>query len=476
LSNSEETRLANILSFSLSDRGQSRRNNEDYVASFEPLDPQELRTSGCLYILADGVGGESKGERASKYAAEKVMYEYYQHPELEPGERLRRAMELVNKEIYNYTQQSEKFIRMATTMVAAVVRGNQLMVANVGDSRAYLIRAGDVSQITRDHSLAGELVASGAITQSEAQNSSVKNRLTRSIGGEPEVRVDVFPSMPLQTGDCILLCSDGLTRYAQREKIGELTSEGSPEEIAQRLIGYANQRGGADNVSVILVSIQPEIARERPVLQMPQRPLPPDWETMETEPGSRSIQKQTATVTSRGWMRWAALGVGLLFLAGITGYGILGWLSAPQISTSTPVASINSGQIDSPTPALSTETIQPSFTPTIPATGTPTFTDTPLPSPTISVTPTLEALTTMDLSAHAGCKYTLQQGDSLSKVAENFGIGSNHYKEISCDPGSSTSGCNLSDPAKIQSGWMVIIPNVLIKTCLAQKGIVITTP
>lgn len=466
--------LVSILSFSLSDRGRARRNNEDYVASFEPPDPQELRTSGCLYIVADGVGGESKGERASQYAAEKVMYEYYQHPEREPGERLRWAMELVNGEIYKYTQQNEKFIRMATTMVAAVVRGNQLTVANVGDSRAYLIRAGDVTQITRDHSIVGELVASGAMTQLEAQNSTVKNRITRSIGGELEVQVDVFPAMLLQTGDRILLCSDGLTRYAQRENISELTSEGSPEEIAQQLIQYANRRGGADNVSVILVSIQPEVMLEQPALQIPQRPQPPDWETMETEPGIRSIPKQS--LTAGGWIRWAALGAGLLCLASVTGSGILGWFSAPRISTSTPIALIDLNVIDSPITVLSPETIQPSFTQTLTATGIPTVTDTSRPSPTESATPPFETAAATDESARAGCKYTLQQGDYLSTVAENFGIGSNHYDEIKCAPESTTSGCNLRDQAKIQPGWIVIIPNVLIKTCTEKNGTVITLP
>jgi PPM family protein phosphatase len=387
-------------------------------------------------------------------------------------------MELVNKEIYNYTRENEKFIRMATTMVAAVVRGNQLTVANVGDSRTYLIRKGDVTQITRDHSLVSELVASGSMTQNEAQNSSVKNRLTRSIGGQPEVQVDVYSSISLQIGDCILLCSDGLTRYAQREKIGELTSEGSPQEIAQRLVGYANHQGGADNVSVILVSIQPETQEQQPAVPIPQRPLSPDWETMETEPGirTRNIQKQTVSVTSGGWMRWAALGAGLLLLASITGYGVFGWLSTPQISTQIPIASINLSEVASPIPALSTEAIQPTFTQTIPATETPTFTETSLPSPTASMTPTVEVSATADLSAHAECKYTLQKGDYLAKVAEIFGIGSNHYNEIVCAPESTASGCDLSNSSNVQPGWIVIIPNVLIKTCLAQEGIVNTTP
>ena len=262
--------MADTQSISLSDLGRRRHNNEDFAAYFEPTDAVELKESGSLYIVADGVGGAAKGERASQFAAQKVLYEYYQQPELDPGERLRNIIEHVNDDIHTYAE--ENSTRMATTIVAAVVRGGLLYLANVGDSRAYLIRAGEVKQLSRDHSLVGEMVAHGEMTEAEAMASKIKNRLTRSLGGDPEVHVEVYNPLPLKAGDKILLCSDGLTRYALREDIYKMTQEGTPEEIAKRLIQFANGRGGVDNISVVVVAYQgsevlePTIRIDRPVI------------------------------------------------------------------------------------------------------------------------------------------------------------------------------------------------------------------
>jgi hypothetical protein len=144
---------------------------------------------------------------------------------------------------------------MATTMVAAAIWEDSLTIANVGDSRAYLIRNDAVQQLTRDHNLASELVRDGVITEEEAQNSPVKSRITRSLGGELDVFVDVFPDIPLRTGDRLLLCSDGLTRYARPDDLLRLAGEGTPEEAVQCMVNYANEAGGIDNTTVILLEI-----------------------------------------------------------------------------------------------------------------------------------------------------------------------------------------------------------------------------
>jgi protein phosphatase len=239
-----------VQSFSLSDKGH-RPNNEDFVAFFEPSDPQEREVSGCIYIVADGVGGASIGERASKYACEKVLYEYFQHPEIEPGERLKLVIAQVNREIFDYAENNG--IRMATTIAVAVVLKNILIVANVGDSRVYLIHGNQVQQITLDHSIVGEIVHQGMMSEIEAQMSRLKNRLTRSVGGSKEVQVDVFNSIQLQSDDKILLCTDGLTRYALKEDLMRMTKGETSKEITIRMVDFANQRGGADNISVVLV-------------------------------------------------------------------------------------------------------------------------------------------------------------------------------------------------------------------------------
>jgi serine/threonine protein phosphatase PrpC len=245
-----------IESSSLSHPGLKRSGNEDFITFFEPSSPEELRLSGYLYIVADGVGGAAEGERASRYAAEKVKFDYYQNPGKEPAERLKQAMQQANADIFTYSQTGGRFQRMATTLVAAVIREGLLTIAWVGDSRAYLFRGGQPWQITTDHNTVGEMVKNKLMSEEQALNSTAKNRLTRSLGGDEDVYVDVLANIPLQAGDKLLLCSDGLTRYATGAKIAELVGSGSADEGACRLIDFANNKGGADNVSVILVHIK----------------------------------------------------------------------------------------------------------------------------------------------------------------------------------------------------------------------------
>lgn len=269
-----------------SDQGR-RKNNEDFIAYFEPTIPAELKNYGCLYIVADGVGGAAKGERASQYAAEKILFDYYQpyepdDPEqpvlIEPLGYLSSILKQVNEEIYEYATQNDT--RMATTIVAAVVREGFVYVANVGDSRAYLIRDGVAAPLNRDHNLVGEMVEHGEMTEVEAMASSIKNRLTRSLGGDPAVTVDTYEPLRLQSGDKILLCTDGLTRYALHEDIAAMTKMGTPDEIAERLIRFANDSGGADNISVIVVSYQPNWALEQPAIPIAR---PHDVDLLDTE-------------------------------------------------------------------------------------------------------------------------------------------------------------------------------------------------
>lgn len=288
-----------VQSFSLTDKGR-RPNNEDFVASFEPFDLQEREKSGCIYIVADGVGGAEIGERASKYAAEKVVYEYLKHPEIEPGKRLKQVMAQANRDIFDYAD--GKGIRMATTMSVAVVFGNSLIAANVGDSRVYLIRGKDVRQVTRDHSLVGELVRDGSMTEAEAMKSKMKNRITRSIGGNEDVRVDVFDPIPLQPDDKIILCTDGLTRYAVKKDFLQMTAIGSAEQIATDLVAFAKKKGhgGADNISVITVIYEPSSNLET-IVQHPRPINPEQWEIMRTDLGLESKNSSNLTM----WATWS---------------------------------------------------------------------------------------------------------------------------------------------------------------------------
>jgi len=283
-----------IISAAQTDPGRKRANNEDFCAFFEPDLPEEIRRSGRLYVVADGVGGAAKGERASQYAAQKVLYEFYRGSEPDIGARLRRVIREAGNDIFDHIEQSGRPAKMATTMVAAVIRDEALTVANVGDSRSYLIRAGHARQITRDHTIAGEMLQYGEIDEQEARSVKGKNRLTRSLGGERDVHVDVFQNIHLQSGDRVLLCSDGLDRYASREDIARLASLGTPEEAAGSCIEFANQRGGGDNVTVIVVHVgEPQLAGAPTIPRRGLEPGPVDWDEMVTQPSVRPLRRGT---------------------------------------------------------------------------------------------------------------------------------------------------------------------------------------
>ena len=265
--------------------GRKKSNNEDYYKNCVPDNSEDMLKSGCLFIVADGVGGAAHGELASKYAAELLKHEYYQQPSEAIPDRLRYAFKKACRDIHDYAEESGRFSKMATTMVAAVVVKNTLFVANVGDSRAYLIRNGKVQQITRDHSVVEEMVRSGAMTEEEARVSSIRNQLSRSIGGEYDVEVDIFPNIPLQLGDKILLCSDGLTRYATPEDIYKMSASGEPENIAKQMVDFANQpKKGADNITVSLIEIVEKAKKHKGLVRKRDRkPDLEEWQNAETE-------------------------------------------------------------------------------------------------------------------------------------------------------------------------------------------------
>ena len=233
----------------VTDAGQAPE-NEDFVLVHQPQDDDDLRLSGRLYIVADGEGGGTRGQIASRYAAQKVMHEYYTDNEPDLGLRLRRAIERANGDLYKYAQEQPELVRLGTTLVAAVVRGEQLHVASVGDSRAYLIRDGQIHQITRDHTLVQQLVDEGAISPEEAHEHPRRDVVLRAIGSQPEISVDVFDAR-LRADDALLLCTDGLTRYIHEDEITRIVATSSPRHAAESLVQKAVDRGGKDNVSAV---------------------------------------------------------------------------------------------------------------------------------------------------------------------------------------------------------------------------------
>lgn len=247
-----------IVSSLKSDMGRARSINQDTLAVYEPADKQVLADSGCLYIVADGaggVGGRRAGKVASRFAAAKLMECYYQSTGADVGERMRAAMLTANDAIRAHAQRPGRGKWMATTCVAAVVQGEQLVVANVGDSRAYFCRGDSIEQLTEDHSLVAGLLADGAISEAEAAEHPQRNVILHSLSSAPtEPRIDLFRK-GLLSGDIVLLCTDGLTRYTNKERLMELLSQGPIEQAAQRLVDFANAAGGADNVTVAVLQI-----------------------------------------------------------------------------------------------------------------------------------------------------------------------------------------------------------------------------
>lgn len=357
--------MPTIHSFHLSDPGQKRANNEDAVGLFEPKDSRQLRRSGRLYIVADGLGGHQMGEQASQLVVDSLLKFYYEAPEIPPEKRLRDIIQQVHQKLIAARRNMASGDKMATTVVAAVVRNDTLQVAHVGDSRAYLLRDGELHQVTRDHSFVGEMMRAGAVTEEEAMQSPYRNRLTRSVGGsDGALEVDVTPPIPLRPGDLILLCTDGLTQYATSQDLLAAASYGTPHQIVERLIHFANARGGSDNITASVVQYGKKSALRASL---------PSWKTL------------------------AAVGAGALMLMMLA---FLGWYAFVM------------------RPASLAPTATPTASPTFSATFTlePTLTITPSPSET-----PLPVVTDLPAPVLTYCDYIVQTGDTFSEIKEKFG-------------------------------------------------------
>jgi len=236
--------------------GQVRPLNEDAVGA----DPE----SG-LFILADGLGGYNAGEIASTMAVSTLLAELPAELDtarqnlsgFDPQRVLRESLIAMNSTIFRAALNSSAFEGMATTIVVAWLLGDRLWVAHTGDSRLYRLRGGQLEQLTRDHSFSQELLDAGMVTEEEARLLPAKNLVTRALGASAEVDPEVR-DYPLQAGDLVMMCSDGLTEMISFAEIGaQLSSHnGDVQEVARRLVDMANEAGGRDNVSVVVVGVQ----------------------------------------------------------------------------------------------------------------------------------------------------------------------------------------------------------------------------
>jgi serine/threonine protein phosphatase PrpC len=240
------------------DKGCVREINEDSGRMVRPSDPALLAAKGLLVVVADGMGGHSAGEVASQMAVEVVSRLYYE-TRAEPGAALRRAVEEANRQIHEAAAEDESKHGMGTTCTALALCGGQAYAAHVGDSRLYMLRAGQLYQLSEDHSAVNEMVKLGIITKEQARTHEDKNVILRALGTSPEVEVSVLEPFAVREGDRYLLCSDGLHDLVLEDELASILSETEDIHAAgERLITLAKERGGHDNITVGIIAIMPE--------------------------------------------------------------------------------------------------------------------------------------------------------------------------------------------------------------------------
>lgn len=257
----------------LTDLGQTRDHNEDTfliadltrrtIAAASGVTRQDVGPRGCLFLVADGMGGAAAGEIASAMAADAI----YRHlldawtTAAEPtpeqfARELRVAVERANTELHDYAQGHPEVRGMGTTATVGALFQNALYLAQVGDSRAYLVRGSEATQLTKDQSLTQRLVDAGEMTEEEAEQSTRRNIILQALGPDPRVKVDLT-FLPLLQGDVIMLCSDGLSGQLKREEIAAHAAGGADlSAAAAALVALANSRGGPDNITVVLVQVE----------------------------------------------------------------------------------------------------------------------------------------------------------------------------------------------------------------------------
>jgi serine/threonine protein phosphatase PrpC len=244
--------------WAVTDVGRKRDHNEDsYLCS------DELQ----LYAVADGMGGHLGGERASRMAAEILEQEMATRlahgardnlSDEAMGQALRESVATASRSIFDSARAEPEFSGMGTTLTGVCLHGGRLTVCHVGDSRAYLFRDGRARQLTEDHSWVQEQIRAGLVSADDALVSRFRNIITRSVGFEPTVSPDIA-TLLVEPGDCYLLCSDGLCNYLSAEELGTVLGAHFYDEVGPALVTMANDRGGDDNITVVLVYV-PNVA------------------------------------------------------------------------------------------------------------------------------------------------------------------------------------------------------------------------
>jgi len=238
--------LLNIGSYS--DVGKEREINEDYFGSFSG-------SFGNLLMVCDGIGGHKGGEIASRLAIETVS-NYFEklNGNYDISEEINKSLEAANTSIILKAKDPE-LSDMGSTVVLALVKNGLVYYSSLGDSRIYKISDEAIEQITKDNSLVQQMVDSNIITENEAKIHPKKNVITKALGTNDELQPEIYEPFKLKLNDKLILCSDGLTVHVDAEEIFELSKNNAPQEAAQKLVGIANERGGTDNITVLIAAV-----------------------------------------------------------------------------------------------------------------------------------------------------------------------------------------------------------------------------
>lgn len=368
----------------VTDIGRRRASNQDRFIA-QALDTPSGRL--VLLAVADGMGGAAGGEIASAHAVDELLRVVGEAVASDDAQILAQAIAAANRVIYSHARSDPELHGMGTTMVAALVRGQSLVVGHVGDSRAYLVRGTKIHRLTADHSWVAEQVRRGELTEEEAATSAFRNILTRSVGVNEQVEPDLSPPLTLEPGDILLLCSDGLHSVVNDATIARMVQAGEPSETAQRLVDLANERGGPDNITVVVA----RVAGASPPETGPPTAAPPAHapEQREADGPTASAAPVAPSRPGRALPR-TALALTLLVLAGagiVAGIVLArraGGGQTVQITASPTVLAASPVSTPASTPPMTVPTVSPVGAlplPTVPAVGTlPPCPDTGLPS------------------------------------------------------------------------------------------------
>ena len=236
--------------YSITDVGQVRKVNQDYVFCY----PNSVGQLPNLFLVADGMGGHQAGDYASRCCVETIATNVKNSQVRSPIGILENAIQEANRTVFCQAEADASLHGMGTTIVAATILGEELYVANIGDSRAYLLRE-EMHQITEDHSWVEEMVRKGELERKDARHHKNKNVITRAVGTNALVQADFF-ELRMQKGDILLMCTDGLINMVEDEDIFDIVKQSMDIEVAgKELVRVANTNGGKDNIGIVLVEI-----------------------------------------------------------------------------------------------------------------------------------------------------------------------------------------------------------------------------